>query len=1202
MKRPPVLKLLETPLSGVRLIEASAGTGKTYTIAGLFVRLVVEQGLTVDRILVVTYTRAATEELKTRIRSRLAEARDAFSAGGSTDAFLGPLVERSADQPNALRNLDRAVRDFDRACIFTIHGFCQRVLSEYAFETGAAFDFELAPDPLNLRREVAEDFWRRQFYNAPPELIAYAVGRGRVTGPGHYLNLIDRPTLADLAVLPQTGAVKLQSLESYRSTYRRLATAWAAMRGPVIESLGDPALNGRLYGKVPGKRERTLATLAESMDRFTEPGHPGFPPFEQIIRFTTEGLESATRKGGRTPRHGFFDLCQELKQAADRLSAEMDGYLQHLDIRFFRFAETELLRRKQVENVLFYDDLLLAVRNALRTANGPLKHAVRKRFRAALVDEFQDTDSIQCDIFMRLFSESEGLLFMIGDPKQSIYSFRGSDIFSYLKAARRAQQTYTLLVNWRSEPDLIQAVNTLFTNAPRPFVYRAIGFEPGSSAAVPPPSPAAQNFDPAMHLWYFPGEGERPVSKTDAVPRIAAAVADEILHLVSRPADAVHAGEIAVLVRSNYQGRRMKEALDARSVPAVLHGAGNVFDTPEAAELQRVLTGICEHNREDRFRSALVTDLLGVTASQLEAADADASAWEMRRRRFRQYADTWQRNGFMPMFRWLLAREQILERLLGFVDGERRLTNLFHLAEQLQAESLHRPPSMLALIRWLADQRASRIPRQEDQLLRLESDARAVNILTIHRSKGLEFPIVFCPFTWDGSRLTAADGVRYHDTEKERTVLDLGSDRIEEHRRQAETEQLAENLRLLYVAITRAQRRCYLVWGRFNRAETSAPAYLFHHPGASADDADIVAALHSHVSGLDDSARLADLENLVARSSGAIELTVAPHRHHREPIVTARAAGTLSCRPFTGRIDRSWKITSYTALVSQRSEEPELPDYDRTTAIASVLEIPPADAGESTSVGQDVDHFPRGARAGIFFHDLLQQIPFRRPLPEALIAAKLQEYNFAGDWQPVVARALARVLQAELIPGLRLDAVTRRRRIHELQFYLPVRSLTPRDLQSIFKDVSIDIPKAYSIQMESLDFAPLRGFLKGYVDLVFEHDGRYYLLDWKSNYLGIGPQPYQPVFLEKVMRSERYVLQYLLYTVAVDRYLQNRIPDYRYRTHFGGVFYLFLRGLANDPDGRAGIFYDLPDPAAVEALGRALIAPQSGGSEAENEA
>jgi len=865
---------------------------------------------------------------------------------------------------------------------------------------------------------------------------------------------------------------------------------------------------------------------------------------------------------------------------------EIQAHLRDLDIRLFPFADDELEHRKQVDNILFYDDLLLRVRNGLAAEDGLLAQAVRSRFKAALVDEFQDTDSIQCEIFLHLFASTSGLLFMIGDPKQSIYSFRGSDIFSYLKAARQARRTYTLRRNWRSTPGLIRAVNTLFAHVPQPFVYREIGFETGSPGPEPIPEEPA---GPALDLWYFRGNGGRPLNKSDAVQRISAAVADEILRLATDPDGVYHPGEIAILVRSNRQGRRMKAALDARGIPAVLYGAGNVFDSPEAAELQRLLTGICEHSREECFRSALVTELLGLTAEQIDGAEADAKAWEDRRARFREYADLWQRNGFMPMFRRLLAREQVMERLLGLVDGERRLTNLFHLAELLQEESLRRPPSMVALIRWLTDQRSADAPRREEQLLRLESDARAVNILTIHRSKGLEFPVVFCPFTWEGSQLRSEAEVVCHDPDSANRILDLGSDQIEEHRQRARAETLAENLRLFYVAVTRAQSHCYLVWGRFNTADTSAPAYLFHRPPQTAGDADIVAALQNHLTGLDSEQRLRDLQQLAARSDGSIALTVRPEESppaHRAP---EESRGPLQCRNFTGWIDRSWKVTSYTALTSRKGVEEDRPQHDSPARESAPAETRKSEKQAAGSAERRIEHFPKGARAGIFFHDLLQRIPFDRPVAADVVLAKLQEYNFDSEWQSCVTDALDRLLEIELLPGVQMRSVPQQQRVHEMEFTVPLQPLSPRDLQAIFDDIDLEVPNPYAVQMDALEFSPVRGFLKGYIDLVFEHGNRYYLVDWKSNHLGDERRFYRPGHLAEVMTAERYGLQYLLYTVALDRYLRSRRSDYRYRRHFGGVFYLFLRGISADVTDRSGIFYDRPDPQIIDALGKALI-------------
>ena len=481
-------ELTQAPLTGTRLIEASAGTGKTYTIAGLFVRLIVELGLSVDQILVVTYTKAATEELKTRIRNKLLQTRRGFMGGKSDDPLVAALIRNDDDQRRAARILSDAIVDYDQASIYTIHGFCQRVLHDNAFETGSLYDTELIIVPDEIYREVADDFWRSRFYDAPPEFIRFTSEKHQVTGPSYFFRLHTGVHALDLEVLPVIEEPSLDSLEKYRNTCRTVGTEWQQARSTVIALLKDEALNAQKYGSLKPKegrpilrtRDGRIAALAAAMDRFAERQSERFPLFKDFEKFTATYLTQATKKNHRPPTHPFFDLCDRLQSEAEKLQSEMAQRLLFFKSEYFRYARSQLAVRKTAKNFQFYDDLLLTVHQALEKDSGAnLLESIRYRYKAALVDEFQDTDTIQYKIFSRIFGGTQSLLFMIGDPKQSIYSFRGADIFSYMAAAARADSKYTLDQNWRSDPGLIKAVNTIFSRCRDPFLYSEIKFEPG---------------------------------------------------------------------------------------------------------------------------------------------------------------------------------------------------------------------------------------------------------------------------------------------------------------------------------------------------------------------------------------------------------------------------------------------------------------------------------------------------------------------------------------------------------------------------------------------------------------------------------------------------------------------------------------------------------------------------------------------------
>lgn len=1194
---------IKTPLTGTTLIEASAGTGKTYTIAGLFVRLVLEQELEVEQILVVTYTTAATEELKTRIRGKLIQTRQALLRGDSCDPFIHRLISTLQDPGTAAVRLDGVLADFDRAAILTIHGFCQRLLHEHAFETGTFYDTELMADPTVYYQEVAEDFWRKNLYDAAPELIGFLLAEKKVGGPEIFHRLMKNVTIPDLEILPKPTEPRLAHLDEYRCLSHQLAADWKSVRRQIGELLTDQALNATIYGslnpdrRLAGRRARDvkIAALVESMDRFTGEEVTGFPLFNGFEKFSAARLKRATKKNCVPPEHPFFDLCDRLFGVSEALKTEMERYFLYLKSVFFQFARLALADAKKRYNRQFYEDLLLTVRNALqkdRPGSDVLVKAVRRRFKAALVDEFQDTDSVQYAIFSRLFGQPPAILFMIGDPKQSIYGFRGADIFSYMEAAERATEKYTLHENWRSEPGMITAVNTLFAGVRRPFFYDDIRFEKGRVGGGF--GGASTTEEPALILWYLPPREGKPMSKGDATRRIAAAVGDEIARLVAATAAPLPLADIAVLVRTNRQARLIKESLSERRIPSVLYGAGNIFDSPEAGEILQVLRGVLENGREERFRAALVTDMLGVSAAEIDLAAVSEDRLEDRRARFREYAEEWNQFGFMRMMRWLMAREGVRTRLLAHPDGDRRLTNLLHLAEILHQQTVQEEPGMTGLLKWLVDKLDPATPRSEEHQLRLESDARAVRIVTTHRSKGLEYPVVFCPFAWEGSLITRDRDIICHEQgPPRRRVLDLGSGQVEDRRRLAQEELLAENLRLLYVALTRAKTRCYLVWGHINTAETSAPAYLLHRPECDGDD--IVAALATHLTGLTDGDRRADLARLAAASGGSILLRDIPADRRIPPSAPINDATPLFCRNFSGVIDTTWRISSYSALVSRRNADADSPDRDALPP--PVADSTVADIALPATELRTIFTFPRGARAGIFFHELLEQLDFTDAVPEnreARIHEKLRAHGFDPSWTAAVKSAIDRVLSVSLVPGapgLTLGSIGLRQRLNEMAFYFPVKPVTPRRLRDIFAaHPAAGIPPAFPSDLGRLRFAPSRGFLKGYIDMAFVHEGRYYLIDWKSNHLGHRIEDYRAENLQAAMNEAYYILQYCLYTLALNRYLKMRDPAYGYETHFGGVFYIFIRGIDPEKGPAYGIYRDRPEAGLIDALDQALIA------------
>jgi len=1190
---------LKTPLEGSNLIEASAGTGKTYTITGLFLRLLLEKNLAVHQILVVTFTEAATEELKDRIRRKIREAIDAFSTGKSRDSFLDNLVRQHASADKALPPLLEALRTFDEAAIFTIHGFCRRMLHENAFESGSLFDTELVTDPSAMIQEGVDDFWRRHLYTASPLFVNHAL-ENHFT-PEAILSLLKRKMNQPfLRVLPEEEAPDTGPQEKqFREAFSRVREKWPAVKNEVKHIL--TSYEG--FHKSQYKPSKVELWVKEMEDLFTYGENaPGlFPEFKRFSR-SEVGNKKNLKQGFAPPEHPFFDHCEDLYRASQDLETVFARRLLGLKVRIFKEVGEDLSKRKTEKNVQTFDDLLLKLQSALTGKGGrDLAMAIRRKYRAALIDEFQDTDPVQYTIFQSVFGRGGSILFLVGDPKQSIYGFRGADIFAYMEAVDRVDSRYTLIENWRSESGLIKSINALFGNAQPAFVYEKIPFEPAKAAKGKETKPLKiEGERESFALWFMDaekwGNKEGVINKGVAQAKLPGLVAAEITRLLNlgkegkaligkRP---LRANDIAVLVRQNVEALFIQKALSERNVPSVLYSTQNLFDSHEALEVERFLAAVVEPNGESFLKAALSSDMVGIAGEELERLMFDEARWEKWLVKFRDYHDLWQERGFFRMFRSFLRDEKVLTRLIAFTDGERRNTNLLHLMEVLHQASIERKLNMTGLLKWLSEQRDPNAPRSEEHQLRLESDENAVNLVTIHKSKGLEYPIVFCPFSWDGIRSKKEkDPFFFHDPQNRmQLIFDLGSEDQASHRAIAEKEELAENLRLLYVALTRAKCRAYLVWGRFKGAETSAPAYLLHAPPAENSD-NLVASLAEDFKRIRNEELLSKAKSLMKKPTATVEVIKDLEADGNRFAPLPEEMQIDRPRSFAGRIDRQWKISSFSSLVSDRVHSEEGTDYDAFTSWG------PEDPAAMLEEPAGIFAFPKGAKTGIFLHDVFEHLDFCDPSissRQELVKGKLTQYGYDHSWLEIVGDMVDKVLRVPLDPAhpdFCFARVRNEDRLNELEFYFPLKFLAPEMVGKMVGrgDPHQEVPE----RIERLSFSPLRGFMKGFMDMVFRFEDRYYLVDWKSNFLGANVEEYGPESLTRAMEENFYTLQYTLYTLALNQYLKLRAQQYDYDRHFGGILYVFLRGVDPEKGPDFGIYRAKPHRDLIEVLTEELM-------------
>lgn len=1187
------LSLFETPLEGMNLIEASAGTGKTYTITGLYLRLILEQGLTVEQILVVTYTKAATAELRERIRARMVTLKRAVECDREDD-FRDSLMGDPAALELRLQRLTLAILSFDRAAIFTIHGFCQRLLSENAFESGMPFQTELLLDERSLVQEVVDDFWRSRIQDIPPGLLGYLLDRG-MSPDQLALGLRGDINKPYLEIRGQEGAVDLPDREAdFQTRFEAARRIWLAEREEIVTLLKGCDGLSRVKYRLASIDKWTLA-----MDLYLQPA-PG-PRFKELEKFSRSVLADALKKGGTAPEHPFFECCESLVCALKGLDDTYEQARVALLGELIPYVNEQLQLRKQRLRVQSYDDLLLNLQRGLRGEHGAaLVERVRETYSAALIDEFQDTDPVQYEIFQRLFVQRPGILYLVGDPKQAIYSFRGADIFAYLRASAEAEQRYTLDVNWRSVPPLIKAVNRLFDQPHGGFLFQQIPFQASRAAD----RTHARLIDPAgdtdggaacFRVGFIPDKQNKEQAERIAVEWTAREIARLIGYGQEHPASIgdqpLAGGDIAVLVRTHRQGEMIRNALADRGIYSVQRAQQDVFKTHEATELERVMRAVMEPQREGFVYAALGSDLLGVSGDEIARLSADEVRLTGYLEQFQRYHQLWLAQGFMRMFRHLMREHRVTERLLGLPDGERRLTNTLHLGELIHQQERDTAAGMEAQVNWLSQLRLGESPEDEQRQLRLESDDNLIQIVTIHKSKGLQYPVVFCPFVWDGGvrAIRAGEACRFHDPlQQERAILDLGSAHWAEARQATQAEALAESLRLLYVALTRAEQRCYITWGKVSGAESSPLAWLLHPP-PSPRGADPVNELSAHFKSLEPSELLARLQQWVDQLPGDMLLSrcdVDLENPEEDSAWTFPGrqkpydGESLRALQFTRQLGRGAAVTSFSALTAG-SDHFDQPDHDE---ILSPSELP-----VEPSTIRSRFTFPRGANPGSCLHAIFERLEFNRHSPDELhrlVQQQLSAYGIDPVWQDVACQMVSDVLDTPLEPGSDrcLRQLGKAQCLVEMEFNYPVARLQAARLESLLIEQGFAVSESLLQAIRRLSFSDIQGYMKGFVDLIFVDGGRYHLLDYKSNWLGDRAEDYAQAGLASAIARDGYFLQYLLYSVALHRYLGQRIPGYDYERHFGSVYYLFLRGICPATGSEYGVFRDRPEKRLIEAL------------------
>ena len=1105
---------------GVTVLEASAGTGKTYTIASLATREVAD-GLPLDQLLVVSFTRLSTRELRDRVRERLttalrvvesAESQPAVAVG---DELLDRLADASADVLASRRaRLARAVAGFDGATIATTHQFCQEVLGGLGVAGDIDREYRFLDDPRDLADEVVGDLYVRGF--------------------------LDHPPLFDF------------------QEARRIAKL--AIQNPTTE----------------------IAAIADTSE------------------------------------------ARWRRRLAVRVREEFDARKRHIA-------------------ALTFDDLLTRLEALLRGDEGDaIAERLRRRYRVVLIDEFQDTDPVQWEIVRRAFGTPDGHLVLIGDPKQAVYAFRGADVYAYLTARREADVVHELDINWRSDQGLIDAYDSLFGDARLghdEIVYRRVHAASANQEARLHDAPVPAPLRVRLVRRDLPSVGQSPkghAQRSPAQSHVMRDMAAEIVSLLrsgmqieTRAADGTPTGaphpvtpsDLAVLVRAGYEAERVRVALEAAGVPAVMvNSAGSVFATESARHWLRLLEALERPHLASRARSVALTPFLGWSVENV--AGADDQQLDLVHQRLHRWAAVLRSEGVAALAETIMASEEMPARMLGHDASERDLTDLRHTAELLHVVAVDARLGVTALTAWLRRRIAAAKDDVgiDDRTRRLASEAAAVQVLTIHASKGLEFPIVYCPLLWEGRQGPKGLGipVAFHDpARRDQRMIDVGLEGREylQHRSEQWVEDQGEELRLAYVALTRARHQAVIWWaGTWQGRHSPLSRLVFARDAAGH-------VPHEGGTPPTDEAALERFNLLAAERPGSIsvEAPEAPADLRWDP--PAPPDVQLAAARLDRTLDAHWRRTSYSAITAGvpepwvASEVDEAAGADDRAVVGPIAEPDAERSSPLHAIPSLLADLPAGARVGTFIHEVLEAIDVSASDIEAEIrrhiGAQLRRRRVDIGDPNQLAHGLRTALETPLGPlagRARLRDLAPADRLSELTFELPLAGgdtpageLTLDAIGAALDEhLALDDPLVGYVQrlVDPSLSRVLRGYLTGTIDVVARmEDGdhpRFAIMDYKSDRLTQTGEPltawhYRPAALAAVMVRDHYVLQALLYQVALHRYLRWRLPGYVPERYLAGVFYLFIRGMTGPDvptvDGAAcGVFAWRPPSALVLVL------------------
>lgn len=1094
----------QVKLSESNLIEASAGTGKTYSIAILVLRLILFKDIPIGKILMVTFTNAAVAELELRIRKFVREAsRWAESDRNSREGFDKTILEivdlaikeKGIDQVRIL--LSDARIFLDEISVFTIHSFCQRTLMEFAFETGQLFNCELAADDGSLLESAVNEYWRSHITTISPIVLKELIKSGKISRG--ILSVLVSKVISGKKFIDEYIPEDIEE---------------------VLESL---------YRKLEEKKNKCMSYIEENIVEITEKVNTNSYTkkwFGSALRdpevffnvFLTKINEKTTIKVLPELIAVFYEY--------QKVGEEILEHVNNETIRIYHDAiekmEEYIRTRKAERNNLSFDDLIQNLYEAIRNDKSKsIRKVVLEKYTAVFIDESQDTDQVQLDIFEDLFGNSKTIVFYIGDPKQSIYRFRGADLDSYKKAARNVAHQFTMKVNFRSTPPLIDAMNRFFCIEADFFKDSQILYEEVKNGADH--GALLYNNEQVVPFELLIGDNNKDSLVSSVCNEINNLLCENYYIGKNGAQERVKPSDIAVLVRSKADASGIRNELGKLGIPSVTIDESSVMKSYEALDIMFIIHAMISPSNGNINR-ALINNFTGLTKENLLEGDRDVHL-----DRFRNYKELLGHSGVYNALMRFYEDYRVRQVAFQQSEGQRIIANFLQVAELLHKKYVKDYSSPEQLVDWMKRIFDGEETNGDEYVQRIESDENAVHIVTVHKSKGLAYNIVFAPnlnmnYEYDSNARKRNHGlIEFKRDEKSCISCIESAENLDDYR----SETLQEARRQAYVAITRAVYKCYVGMVADTKGKCKSGS----------------------LNQILDQFPLDEL--LFRKRIGVPRIGVFKQDSSQKK---------RKARSFTGEIDNSWKVMSYSGIAEK---------HDRV------------DYGISEMGKELYDQFvfrdmPKGKDLGLFLHEVMENISFSDratwgPVLET-VGRKYPETIYNGDLQEKYLALIEAVMTASVPLGntpFSLENISQKEKLPELSFYYGFRDFMPEWIAED-EDVIPGSGASYS------------GMMYGIIDLFFRYNGKYYILDWKSNHIGNNVSEYGKDNLHKAMIANSYNLQSYIYTVVAVRFLKQNLKDFDYARDFGGSIYVFLRGART---GEVfGIYTSKEDQTKIEKM------------------